>query len=54
MGRDNSHSVHCFSHKTQNELVQLITPEVKRVLIKEYNENVYYGMMFGETPDRAR
>ena len=54
MGKDNPHSVHYLSHKIQNELIHLIASEVKRVLIKEINDSVYYGMMFDEIPDRAR
>ena len=35
-------------------MIKLIASEVKWVLINEINDSVYYGMMFGETPDRAR
>ena len=54
MAKDNQHSVHYLSYKIQNELIHLIASEVKRVLIKEIKDSVYYGMIFYETPDRTR
>ena len=54
IARDSPHAVHYFSNKIQNELIHLIASEVKRVLIKEINDSVYYGMMFDEIPNRAR
>ena len=35
-------------------MTHLIASKVKRVLIKEINYSVYYGMMFDKTSDRAR
>ena len=53
MAKDNAESVHYLSHKIQNELIHLIASKAKRVLIKEINNSVYYGMMFDETLDRV-
>ena len=52
MVKDNPHFVHYLFHKIQNELIHLTASEVKRVLIKETNDSVYYGTMFDETQDK--
>ena len=51
---ENPRSVNYMSNNIQNEFIHIVASEVRRVLIEEIKESKYYGMMYDETPDKAK
>ena len=51
---ENPRSVNYLFNNIQSEFIHIVVSEVQRVSIEEIKESKYYGLMYDETPDKAK